>query len=138
MLIYMVDADTNRKKEWQEKRQEVLDGFAAHDDQTKSVACIPMSASESWLLCDSKAWADVSGKNDINLPAKPEKIWGKRFDPNSNHPHPYFSRTCAAADLKDDAFTRVAIMEASQADRIKDACPVSFKAFDSDLTAAVS
>lgn len=131
-VVFMVDADGPDNGEWGKKVAEVKSGFDLVDGGTVAIACVPKSASESWLLADPKAWATLAA-NDAALPAKPEEIWGNRRDPTSNHPHALFARLCGATELDDSTETRRAIMEAASTAAIKDRCPVSFGAFEADL-----
>ncbi|OAD19613.1 hypothetical protein THIOM_004743 [Candidatus Thiomargarita nelsonii] len=92
-VVFMVDADTKDLKQWKVKYEEILDGFSAVKGAPLGIACVPKSASESWLLCDSQAWAAL-GLSDLKaLPIEPEMIWGKRNEPSANHPHQPLCRT---------------------------------------------
>ena len=97
------------------------------------IACVPKSASESWLLCDSKAWAAL-GLSDLKaLPTEPENIWGKRNEPKGNHPHQYFKRICKKANIPDNKYSRWTIAELSDIKILEKKCPNSFKAFCQEL-----
>lgn len=135
LVVFMVDADTNDKAEWLRKRQEVIDGFNAFDGEVKAVACVPMSASESWLLSDEAAWQSVGAKGGGILPKRPEEIWGARNDPDGRHPHCYFARICEDAEVGDCRETRVEIMEKSDVGGMAKKCPISFQAFLDDVAA---
>ena len=135
LVVFMVDADSNSDKEWRRKRQEILDGFREAGCPVPGVACVPMSASESWLLSDRTAWVAVGLPANSSLPANPERIWGNRNSPGSNHPHQYFRRTCQAAERADDRQTRCEIAENSDLVVLVAKCPNSFVAFRNDLTA---
>jgi len=132
-VVFMVDADTKDLKQWQEKCQEILEGFAAVKTTRLGIACVPKSASESWLLSDSKAWATL-GLSDLKaLPTEPEMIWGKRNDPNANHPHQYFKRICQKTDIPNNKYTRWEVAELSDVNVIEEKCPNSFVAFHQTL-----
>lgn len=135
LVVFMLDADTTDISEWKRKRDEVIAGFEAIAGDVKAVACIPMSASESWILSDSEAWKKVGLTNLSALPKKPEEIWGVRNDPDSGHPHCYFKRICSAANLSDNRETRVDVMTATSLEEVGKKCPASFKAFLADLAA---
>lgn len=134
LAVFMVDADSRIDKEWCEKRRQVVDGFSRVDG-VWDLPCVPMSASESWLLADDQAWAGMGLKKAAALPAYPERIWGQRDNPESDHPHQYFHRVCVAAGVEDSLEARVQVAERSDLDKVKKSCPVSFGAFVSDLAA---
>ena len=128
-VVFMVDADTKDLKQWKAKYQEILDGFSAVESAPLGIACVPKSASESWLLCDTQAWTAL-GLSDLKaLPFAPEIIWGKRNDPKSNHPHQYFKRICQKANIPDNKYTRWEVAELSDINIIEEKCPNSFMAF---------
>jgi hypothetical protein len=128
-VVFMVDADTKDLKQWKEKCQQILAGFAAVKSAPLGIACVPKSASESWLLSDSQAWAAL-GLNELKmLPTEPEMIWGKRDEPTANHPHQYFKRICIKANVPDNKYTRWEIAELSEIEAVEQKCPNSFIAF---------
>ena len=135
VVVFMIDADTADENGWAEKRNQVIVGFETINSEVKSVACIPMSASESWLLSDSEAWRELGLEDTDALPSHPERIWGSRQDPNSSHPHCLFRKICNIAGVADSRETRVALMDASSIDRLRESCPTSFVAFMADLAA---
>jgi len=126
-VVFMVDADTKDLKQWKKKCQEILEGFAAVKAAPLGIACVPKSASES--LSDSQAWATLGLNNLKALPDEPEMIWGKRDEPNANHPHQYFKRICQKADIPDNKYTRWEVAELSDINVIEKKCPNSLGAF---------
>lgn len=134
-VVFMADADDPSEKRWQEICEEIFEGFSRIDSEILSVACVPRSASESWLLSDKDAWRHVSGE-EVDLPAKPEEIWGLRDDPDGGHPHRLFARCCVAANMPDERKTRLALAEASDLSIMAQRCPVSFVHFQQQLQAA--
>jgi hypothetical protein len=136
LVVFMVDADGPKKKEWTSKRQEIENGFSRIENGSTGIACIPMSASESWLLADQAAWASIGMEEVSPLPSRPETIWGQRNDPSSDHPHCFFARACEAANVEDNRQTRVDIASASNTATLRRKCPVSFVAFADDLIGA--
>jgi hypothetical protein len=136
-VVYMVDADSPDSARWSEIRVEILDGFSKFSD-SGGIACVPMSASESWLLADDVAWSEV-GLDDVSiLPRFPEKIWGIYNDPNGNRPHDFFSRVCVASGLPDNRETRVRIAQVTNLSKLRLKCPVSFQAFAQDLSESLN
>lgn len=136
LVVFMVDADSTRKKEWSRKRNQILVGFSKIQGPV-GVPCIPMSASESWLLADEWAWHQL-GLGDLEaLPSRPERIWGERRVRTSNHPHQFFRRVCAAAGVPDSQDTRTRIAAASTPDTLASRCPLSFATFADDTRDAL-
>lgn len=129
LLVFMADADSPRIGDWRRIVAEIEAGFALIDGDTRCVACVPMSTSESWLLADPAAWVTVAGYNGAALPTQPERIWGNRDDPDANHPHRYFARICHAAGMKDDRETRMRISEATDLRVARAKCPQSMEPF---------
>lgn len=81
------------------------------------------------MLSDNEAWAAL-GLTDLKaLPTEPEMIWGKRDDPNANHPHQYFKRICQKIDRQDNKYTRWEVAELSDVKVIEEKCQNSFTAF---------
>lgn len=136
IVIYMADADTPRKVEWKRKRDEINSGFQCVPNDARGIACVPMSASESWLLADTDAWIGLGLSDREDLPRNPETIWGERNDPNGNHPHRYFNRVCRAAKVPDNAETRRHLAGASKESALRSQCPISFAQFADDVTTA--
>ena len=131
-MVFHLDADTNQRREWTRKRKEIVKGFAQLNG-VESLACVPMSTSESWLLADDQVWTDF-GLTDLTLlPRRPEAIWGERNDPNGDHPHQYFRRVCVAAGVDDTREVRVQIAERTDLATLKKACPISFVSFVADV-----
>lgn len=134
LVIFMVDADSASKKRHQDVVGEIVAGFDAYQDQNVGcIACVPLSASEAWLLSDVSAWNVVSGVSVTGLPNQPETIWGARDNPNGDHPHQFFSRICNLAVLDDNSETRRALSERIDLSTIRQRCPISFVAFERSL-----
>jgi hypothetical protein len=132
-VIYMVDADGKEHRNWQEKRQEIMNGFDHLESDIPSIACVPKCTSESWLLSDENAWLHVGLSGTKFLPENPEAGWGKRNDPKGGHPHQTFARACKGAGVKDSRETRVDLANAIDLTVLAQKCPVSFGAFKDDL-----
>lgn len=132
VVIFMLDADTSDDAIWAQKVEEVRAGFDRVNGESVAIACIPKSASESWLLADEMAWKKITA-TEVTLPRDPENLWGRRDDPRGDHPHRCFAKTCDEAGLEDCTDVRRQLMEASSLDALKAKCPVSFGAFDTDV-----
>jgi len=133
-VIFMADADEVDCENWHIKRQDILDGFERIALEVRSFACVPKATSESWLLADQNAWRQLGLKDASGFPANPEDSWGVRTDPNGNHPHQDFARACDKVGLADSRETRVLLAEKIDLTVLSEKCPVSFAAFQSDLT----
>jgi hypothetical protein len=132
-IVFMVDADTKNAADWRQKRKEVVNGFGRAQNSVPAVACVPMSASESWLLADSCAWARIGLADPAMLPQRPEEIWGARNDPDGDHPHQFFRRVCRAISVADNRETRYQIALDSNLSALSNRCKLSFETFRSDL-----
>lgn len=134
LVVFMADADSNDRRRWREVREEILAGFRRING-VRSAPCVPMSASESWLLGDGDAWKEL-GLEDVDvLPRRPENIWGSRTDPNSDHPHQVFRRVCIEATVSDSRETRVDLAQLLTVETLCLSCPISFTAFVNDVRA---
>ncbi len=138
LVVFMVDADTTDSRDWERKRDEIQAGFEAARQNLIGIACVPMSASESWLMADDVAWQLMGLRDPAILPQRPETIWGPRDDPAGNHPHRYFKRVCDRANQPDNYTTRREIAERSALETLMRRCPVSFAGFQAELARSVS
>lgn len=130
VLIYMADADSNNVQDWRRHVADIEAGFAAlQAGAVNCIACVPMSASESWLMSDPSAWAIVADTNVEALPRRPETIWGERDDPEGDHPHRFFSRVCRTVGLEDNRDTRSRIAQAMSLITGQANCPHSMPPF---------
>lgn len=133
-VVYMLDTDSTDEKRWREIRDEVSAGF---DEVTgiPAVACIPMSASESWLVSDANAWKALGLSASYSLHSKPEELWGARNDPDGGHPHQYFARICKEADVPDNPDTRRQLGLLLSPAELQAKCPISFRPFQDQVLA---
>ncbi len=76
VVIFMTDADSNDDKERKKKVKEIADGFGLIVNEVEGVPCVPRSASESWLLSDGDAWAQLGLKDKTILLLKARKSFG--------------------------------------------------------------
>ncbi len=136
ILIFMVDADSPHVRDWRRKINEVRIGFDRIDGDVVCIPCVPMSASECWLMADGDAWVTVANYGGYLLPKNPERTWGMRNDPQGGHPHRLFKRVCDSAGLNDNRDTRVRI--ASETDLVvaRTKCATSLGSFFLELEAA--
>jgi hypothetical protein len=136
LVVFMADTDSKDDGEWKAHYNCIHDGFGKITDGPPAVACLPKSASESWLLADADAWGEL-GLTALNeLPKEPEKLSGKRNDPKGDHPHRIFTRICDMAGVTDSRETRVKVFRNSEPNTLEQKCPLSFAAFRQDLAGA--
>lgn len=135
-VIFMVDADTTDVARWKEIQQEILTGFSCIEGQAVGIACVPMSASESWLLADAQAWSTITNRTNLHLPSRPEEVWGARNDPTACHPHRMFANLCEQAGESDGHKIRLLLAEQIDLPTLRKNCPVSFEAFYDSLLKA--
>jgi hypothetical protein len=139
-VIFMADCDSPDRRDWVSRVEDIQSGFDALDtlDQpigTAGVVCVPMSASESWLLADSDAWEALGLEDLKKLPPRPETIWGEHDDPEGDRPHRIFKRICDDADVPDNRDTRVQVMNNTAPGTLARKCPISFQPFQAAVTA---
>lgn len=129
VVVFMADHDGTSKREWKIKHAQIIEGFDRVDNEVIGIACLPMTASESWLLADEGVWQELGLEDKNLLPKKPEEMSGDKHDPRSNDPHRCFERVCGSAGVKDDRGTRVKVSKVINFDKLEEKCPVSFIPF---------
>ncbi len=133
ILVYMVDNDGRRDRErerWRVICEQIRDGFVAAGNPVCGVGCIPVSASEAWLLADAAAWRQLDLRDASCLPGnRAELIWGKRDESGGNHPHRYFARICRSAGSEDNVAMRRRLGELITLETVARNCPASFAPF---------
>lgn len=130
VVVFMTDADTNVESERKRKVKEISDGFDLIANDVSGVACVPRSASESWLLSDEAAWRSIGLKSSNFFPKVcPEDLWGARDDVAGNHPKHAFARVSVEANMPDNRETRHRVCEASSIGEMKRRCPASLVEF---------
>lgn len=135
-VIYMADADSTDVRRWREIEAQIFEGFSRIESAVVGLACIPMSASESWLLADAAAWQNITGNGALSLPRNPETIWGERDDPDADHPHRYFARICDESNQADGHDVRLRIAQVIDIPTLRNRCAISFEPFYQTLLAA--
>jgi len=142
IVVFMADNDRGKqrdRKRWREICEQVWAGFEAAGTPVCGVACIPISASEAWLLADHAAWGALGLADASDLPGvRSEAIWGERDDPDGNHPHRYFKRICRKAGQDDTAHTRNLLGEHLSLTTLEANCPVSFVPFARAMKACLA
>jgi hypothetical protein len=136
LLVFMADTDSKDDREWDRHHTCIREGFSKIPGGPFAVACLPKSASESWLLSDETAWTTLGLPNLSDLPTRPEDLSGERNDPKGNHPHRIFARICEQAGVSDSRETRVEVAKGSTLSVVARKCPKSFVAFWKELAAA--
>ncbi len=134
MVIYMVDADSPDRQDFDRIRGQILDGLNRLRP-VAGIACVPVSAAESWLLSDPEAWRSLGLTNSSLLPRRPEASWGAPRDPAGHHPHVDFSKACEDAGVSDSLETRADLARQIDLTLLRRRCGISFGAFADDLIA---
>lgn len=133
IVVYMVDNDGRKDRDrdrWRVICEQIRDGFAAAGNPVCGVGCIPVSASEAWLLADEAAWRQLGLRDPSGLPGnRAETIWGQRDDPDGDHPHRYFARICRSAGGEDGVSIRHRVGELLSMETLARNCPTSFAPF---------
>jgi len=95
---------------------------------------IPKAMIESWLLADEKAFIKVFGKKPSHppLPKKPESLWGKKEDPNSNYPKNVLKLIVSQFNNKPEDW-RYALARNSNSKTLLLKCPESYGRFLCDM-----
>lgn len=145
-VLCYVDADFSRdgrtreiaiKRSFERVHGEIVDGYrkSTGNWDEKSVAVVPATMIESWLLGDPEAYVKSFGyaPNNPSLPSHPEMIWGSENDPRSNYPKNYLNRVLDQYGEISDFDTFCCLAENIDIDTLKRTCPVSFNVFFDDV-----
>jgi hypothetical protein len=111
----------------------------AKKDGVNCLAIIPQRMTESWLLSDEKAFAQLFGNKPTvtALPSKPEEIWGNKG--TENHPKRYLERVLNQYHSTSPSETFMDIAEQSDINVIRERCPESFdKKFYTDMQSFIT
>lgn len=146
IVVYMVDNDTPDQRDrhrWREICEEIWSGFEAVKDAVCGVACIPISASESWLLADHAAWEALGLTDCSRLPGNgAEFIWGQKNDLEGNRPHRLFDRMFRDLGRKAGPESGIALRselgETLSLETLKTNCPASFIPFARSMEACLA
>lgn len=124
LFVYYGDTD---KRENNECYEEAYRAFEANSD-LQCIAMIPLHMIESWLLADVDALSSVMGvpRHKVNAPGKPEELWGRENDPNSNFPKNVLSRVLRQEHVEGSLEVYHAIAAAMSPDVLADKSPISF------------
>jgi Domain of unknown function (DUF4276) len=99
------------------------------------VGATPCRTIEAWALGDLDAAFGVAGVARIELPKKPEELWGKPSDPASNHPKCVLKRVFGGSVSSSD-YARIA--SEADLDVLSRECPLSFPSFAAAVTDALA
>ena len=144
LLVFVRDLDggsgrDKRKAKSDIRRMSADIRRAAEPWSGESPTCvpgIPCRTIEAWALGDLAA-VDAACRPSVpaELPAGkgPEDLWGKRHDPDSDHPKMVLRRI-VGGDVTREDFASIA--ERSDVENVRQACPLSFEPFVAELEAA--
>ncbi|HPV00639.1 MAG TPA: hypothetical protein PLR23_06680 [Candidatus Cloacimonas acidaminovorans] len=131
VAICYVDCDNN---DFETIYQDITFGFSFYSNQVIGIPMIPKAMIESWLLADEKAFIKVFGKKPSKppLPKKPESLWGKKEDPNSNYPKKVLKLIVSQFNNKPEDW-RYALARNSNSKTLLLKCPESYGRFLCDM-----
>jgi len=131
VAICYVDCDNN---DFETIYQDITFGFSFYSNQVIGIPMIPKAMIESWLLADEKAFIKVFGKKPSKppLPKKPESLWGKKEDPNSNYPKKVLKLIVSQFNNKPEDW-RYALARNSNSKTLLLKCPISYGRFFYDM-----
>lgn len=146
--IFYCDADKEASKRntdlsvcrklFRRVHEEVLNGcMAAGVEDLKVIPMIPLKMIECWLLADEKAYQELFGIRNPDLPTEPELIWGEIDNPKSNYPKNYLKRVLEKASQADVVLNRETykrIAESTDIETLKRKCAISFLQFYRDFS----
>ncbi|WP_410512596.1 hypothetical protein PaeBR_21950 [Paenibacillus sp. BR2-3] len=92
------------------------------------IPIIPLRMLESWLLTDPVAFFKAFGQS-VELPARPELLWGDRHDLNSNFPKNKLESVLNSIGLKSSRETFVEIINEINIDTMERQSSISFPPF---------
>lgn len=107
--------------------------FSDYRDTYSCLAIVPKEMIESWLLADEQAYFLAYGSKPKYLPKKPEEIWGKEDNPDSNYPKHVMKHVLGQYRKIPSSYTFTEIAEHCNIDTIRAYCPKSFVRFLDDL-----
>lgn len=131
VAICYVDCDNNN---FETIYQDITFGFSFYTNQVIGIPMIPKAMIESWLLADEKAFIKVFGKKPSHppLPKKPESLWGKKSDPESNYPKNVLKRIVSQFNDKPEDW-RYSLARNSNSKTLLLKCPESYGRFLYDM-----
>ena len=131
VAICYVDCDNN---DFEAIYSDISCGFSFYSNQVIGIPMIPKAMIESWLLADEKAFIKVFGKKPSKppLPKKPESLWGKKEDPNSNYPKKVLKLIVSQFNNKPEDW-RYALARNSNSKTLLLKCPESYGRFLCDM-----
>jgi Domain of unknown function (DUF4276) len=145
LLVFVTDLDrvsgTRRgdaAKDIKRKSELINRGCQSLLGKVECVPGIPCRTIEAWALGDRAAVASLIGADEpVQLPGgrSPEVLWGKPRDPNSDHPKMVLKRILGQMGTQEDLSQ---IAERADIRAMRQACPLSFEPFVTELEAATS
>ena len=146
LLIFFSDVDKTQGKKASEIEakskynsilNDIKEGERLIEDEMSNLKLIPMipiRILECWLLGDNEGFENMGcSPQNPSLPSKPELIWGKQEDPNSNYPKHYLKRILENGGFLNDTETYKLIVFNNNLENLKQNCPLSFAPFAEKL-----
>jgi len=131
VAICYVDCDNN---DFEIIYQDISFGFSFYSHKVIGIPMIPKAMIESWLVADENAYLKVFGKKPSkpSLPNKPENLWGKKSDPESNYPKNVLKRIVSQFNREPEGW-RYALARNSNSKTLLLKCPESYGRFLCDM-----
>ncbi|WP_395156253.1 hypothetical protein [Ilumatobacter sp.] len=123
ILVYSMDADHAFKR----RRAELVQ-YLQGQGMPFAVA-VAKETVEAWVMGDPAAVAAI--EPDVAPPPKPEHLWGKPKEPDSDHPKQFLRRL---VDRNPDREDFAAAGEAALPSQLCQRCPESFKPFADEIS----
>ena len=124
------------KKEFERIYREVDAGLnGGLSARWKGLPMVALKMIECWLLSDEYAYARCFGcvPDAPGLPEKPELIWGRKEDENSNYPKNYMDRVLKQYGKQSSIEIFDQIAQNIGLEILKDKCSISFGKFYEDI-----
>jgi hypothetical protein len=132
-------SDDERRKKLRAMHEEIEEGFAAvvEADEVLRVKATPCRMIEAWALGDTAAVAENAGGDAarVDVPSRPETLWGAEQDPASDHPKCVLRRVLGR-EASAEVFE--ALAEAADAATLRRCCPESFAPFADEVAKVAS
>ena len=113
----------------------VVSDFKESAEEFYTLAVVPKEMLESWLLADENAYLQAFGESPTKppLPKKPENLWGKKDDTNSNYPKHVMKRVLEQYGKAANKEIYACLAEHIDISTMRRKCPESFERFWKDL-----
>ena len=133
------NSDTERKRCFESVYQAVKRGGNPEgEEEYKVIPMVALRMIEAWLLADEDAFKKVFGRTaqKVDLPPRPETLWGAKEKAESNYPKNYMERVLSIVAKGSRGRNRewyFRIAEETDLDILRVKCSVSFGRFYEEI-----